>query len=380
MIQKLLRTLAAGFIALCLMPAGPALAQEYKGVPRTFLWNPETMPIFDAAKFKKAGPYTIGFSNSGMSNPWRVAFVHGIERAAEQNKAQIKKFFVTHADDNATKQIADIQDLIQRGVDILLVSPVTAEALDPILAQAMKRNIPVVLVDRRTTNDSSFISFVTSSDRVLGRMNAQWLVEKLGGKGGVVMLGGLAGASPAELRIQAAKEVFAQHPGIKVLETQYTSWSPANGKKIMSALIKKYGDQISGVWADSGLQGSGSLEAYVAAGTAAGKIPPHTGGDFNAMYKLAVKHQVPMIGIDYPPAMGAAAFPVLFDVLAGKGIPKRIEVNSQIVVSKGHNTPSVRGDMAVEDYAVMDGPDDMLMSTGLPKDYNPKTFKADYPR
>jgi ribose transport system substrate-binding protein len=377
MILKYLSRLILALLPLALLPA---LAQEYKGVPRTFLWNPDAMPIFDASKFKKNGPYTIGFSNSGLSNPWRVAFVHGIERAAELNKDQIKQFIVTNADDNPTKQIADIQDLIQRGVDILLVSPATAEALDPILAQAMKRNIPVVLVDRRTVNDSSFVSFVTASDRVLGRMNAQWLVEKLGGKGGVVMLGGLAGASPAELRIQAAKEVFAQYPGIKVLETQYTSWSPANGKRIMSALIKKYGDQISGVWADSGLQGSGSLEAYLAAGKTAGKIPPHTGGDFNAMYKLAVKNQVPIIGIDYPPAMGAAAIPVLFDVLAGKGIPKRIEVNSQIVVSKGHDTRSVKGDITTEEYAVMDGPDDMLMSTGLPKDYNPKSFKANYPR
>lgn len=98
-------------------------------------------------------------------------------------------------------------------------------------------------------------------------------------------------------------EVLNQYPGLEVLEAQYTSWSPANGKKIMFALIQKCGDGIDGVWADSGLQGSGSIEAFLAAGHEAGTIPPHTGGDFNAMYQLSVTHDVPMIGIDYPPAM-----------------------------------------------------------------------------
>ena len=194
------------------------------------------------------------------------------------------------------------------------------------------------------------------------------------------MLGGLAGASPAENRIKAAREVFDQYPGISVLDLQYTSWSPANGKKIMAALIQKFGDEIDGVWADSGLQGSGSIEAFIAAGYEDGNIPPHTGGDFNAMYQLSVRHGVALCAIDYPPAMGAVSFELLFDVLAGKGIPRRIEVNQQIVVSRGHETPSVRADVYADEYALMDMPPTVIMSSGVGADYDPATFKADYPR
>ena len=321
---------------------------DYQGVPRTFLWNPGGVDIYDAAEHKKDGPYVIGFSNASLSNPWRVAMLHGIEAAAERNKDKLKRFIITDANDNPSKQAADIQDLLAQGVDILLVSPATAEALDPALRRANKSGVPIVLVDREVTSKDSYITFVTASDQALGRISAQWLAETLNFEGKVVMLGGLAGASPAENRIKAAHEVFNQYPGIEVLEVQYTSWSPANGKTIMSALIQKYGNDIAGVWADSGLQGSGSIEAFLAAGYEAGAIPPHTGGDFNAMYQLSVQNQVPMVGIDYPPAMGAVAFELLFDVLAGKGIPRRIEVNQQIVVSEGHETASVQADVFVQ--------------------------------
>ena len=360
--------------------ASAALADGYQGVPRTFLWNPGATDIYDAAEYKKDGPYVIGFSNASISNPWRVAMLHGIEAAAERNADKLSRFIITDANDDPSKQAADVQDLIAQGVDILLISPATAEAMDPVIRRAKRQGIPVVLVDRSVPSDENFISFVTASDQALGRISAQWLAEKLGGKGKVVMLGGLAGASPAEARIEAAMEVFNQFPELEVLETQYTSWSPANGKTIMSALIQKYGEDINGVWADSGLQGSGSIEAFLAAGYESGSIPPHTGGDFNAMYQLSVQHEVPMIGIDYPPAMGARAFEVLFDVMDGKGIPKRIEVNQQVVVSEGHETVSVQADVYVSDYALMDKPGSVIMSSGVGADYDPANFKAVYPK
>ena len=357
-----------------------AFADSYEGVPRTFLWNPGASTIVDAAEYKKDGPYVIGFSNASISNPWRVAMLHGIEAAAERNADKLSRFIITDANDDPSKQAADVQDLIAQGVDILLISPATAEAMDPVIRRAKRQGIPVVLVDRSVPTKDNFISFVTASDQALGRISAQWLAEKLSFEGKVVMLGGLAGASPAEARIVAAMEVFDQYPGIEVLETQYTSWSPANGKTIMSALIQKYGNDISGVWADSGLQGSGSIEAFLAAGYEDGTIPPHTGGDFNAMYQLSVKHDVPMVGVDYPPAMGARAFEVLFDVLDGKGIPQRIEVNQQVVVSEGDETASVRADVFVKDYALMDKPGSVIMSSGVGADYDPATFSATYPK
>jgi ribose transport system substrate-binding protein len=73
----------------------------------------------------------------------------------------------------------------------------------------------------------------------MGRSMAIWIAEKLHGKGNVVLLSGIAGASPAELRAAAAMEAFKQYPDIKVLDRQFTDWSPAKGKTVMAALIQK---------------------------------------------------------------------------------------------------------------------------------------------
>lgn len=98
------------------------------------------------------------------------------------------------------------------------------------------------------------------------------------------------------------------------------------------------------------------------------------------MYQLSVQNDVPMVGGDYPPAMCARTFEVLFDVLDGEGIPKRIEVNQQVVVSEGHETASSQADIFVADYALMDKPGSVIMSSGVGADYDPATFSATYPK
>lgn len=346
-------------------------------VSKSFLWNNGPITFVDTTKFKKAPPYTIGFSNASVSNLWAVGYLHSLQLAAEKNKGMIKKLIVTDANDNPTKQIADIQDLMQRGVDILIVRPAT-EAVDAAVNRAAKQGIPVVLGDRRTPSDN-YVSYITVDDWAQGRNMAQWIVEKLNGKGNVVLLAGMAGASVAEARIKAANEVFKQYPGIKVLDTQYTDWSPAKGKTVMGAMIQKYGKQINAVWSDHGLQGSGGIEAFTAAGYKPGEIPPFTCADLNACWVNAIKNKVPMMSLDNPPAGGGVALETALKVLQGQSVPHQLFIPTTITVTKGDETPSIKADIPAESYGRLDKPGDLILSTGIPN-YDPKTFKADYPK
>ena len=173
-----------------------AYADGYSGIPRTFLWNPDFNSLAETAQFKKDGPYRIGFSSASQADLWLVTFVHGIEYAAEKNANKLAKFIVTDANSDPTKQISDIQDLLNQDIDLLLVNPATADALDPILGRAMRRGVPVVTAARRVKSDDNFVSFVTASDTALARISATWLAEKLDGAGKIVLLPGLAGRKP----------------------------------------------------------------------------------------------------------------------------------------------------------------------------------------
>jgi ribose transport system substrate-binding protein len=323
-------------------------ADGYDGASRTMLWS--TVPI---------------------------EMVDTSQQAAADNADMIEQLIITDANDDPAKQVSDVQDLISRGVDLLIVSAATSEALDGIVTRAYESGIPVVMVDRRITSDN-FTTFITASDWVYGHMSAQWMVEMLGGEGNIVMLPGMAGVSVAETRIAAANQVFANYPGINVLDMQYTDWSPARGKQVMAALIQQYGDTIDGVWSDHGLQGSGALEALIESGRAPGTFPPITCADLNGCLRLAVENDAPAFNYDYPPAMGGVAIEVALDILAGRPVPRQYEMNVEVYLTQGDETASVQADRWVEDYARLDAPNDLILSTGIP-DYDPTTFSVDFP-
>ena len=365
-------------VVLAFLP-GFLFAQGYDGLPRTFLWNPNFNEVVDTADFAGEAPYTIGFSNASQGDGWLGTFYHSVEYGVSQNLDKIGRFIVTDANGDPTKQISDIQDLLEQDIDLLLVNPATADALDPILGRTMRQGVPVVTVARRVESDTSFVSFVTASDTALARMSATWMAETLDGSGRVVLLPGLAGASPAEMRLQAAKEVFAQFPGIEIVDTQYTGWSPANGRQIMAAIIQREGvDNIDGVWADSGLQGSGSVEAFIGAGVTGADVPPHTGGDLNGMYQLAHENGFPFAGIDYTPSIGAASVHLAVDVLEGTPVPQRLDVNFQVVISPGDETRSISADVLLPDYVAVDRPGELIMGSGIPN-YDPTNFSVKLP-
>ena len=388
--KRFIRGMPAAAAAVATMPAmglataSTAVAADtkpgYYGVPRTWLWNPNFNTMVDTSKWKKDGPYTIGFSNASISNAWRVAFQHGVLWSAGEHRDEIAHLLVTDANDDPSKQIADIQDLVSQGVDLLLIAPATEEALDSVVGRAFEQGIPVVMVDRKVTTPSNYITFITAADAAIGRLEAQWLCETLGGKGNIVMLPGIAGASPAEIRIKANEEVFSKFPGIKVLEKQYCDWNPATGKSVMAALIQKYGKDINGVLADSALQGYGAIEAFLDAGYKKGEIPPITGGDVARMYQLASEHDVKMVGIDYPTSMGITGIETALDVLKGISVPDKVEVSFQVVTSPGADTVSVTGDRHLLDHVSMSDPGDLSPSNGLPAGYTPSTFNPDYPK
>ena len=378
--MKNLFTRFAAPVLLCTVATGALADNTYTGAPRTFLFNPAQDVCFkDTAQYKKDGPYTIGFSNAGLGDSWRVVAVHSMMKAAAENKDRIAKLIITDAGHDDSKQVADIQDLVSRGVDLLIVSANTAQALDPAVTRVMESGIPVVMVDRRIESDN-FVTFVTASDAISGRLFAQWIVEKLGGKGNVVMMGGQAGSSPSEIRMKTAMQVFNQYPDIKIVETVYGDWSPVKAKQVMQSMIQKYGQDIDAVWSAHGLMTPGSIEAFVEAGWADGTIPPHTTADVNGPMQLALKHKVPLLEVGYPPAMAGESIKTALKVLEGAQVPCISEINSQIAVTEGDTTPSIDTRLRIDEMVIANGPADLLVTGGMGPDYDPTTFSIDYPQ
>lgn len=338
-----------------------------------FSWNPSLGGRVDCAPFRRPPPYRIGFSNASIRNPWRVAMLHGMLDFAQKHPHSIERFRVCDAHDDPDKQARDIEALAGEGLDLLLVSCNSSAAVERALAGVVASGIPVVAVDRRPVDDRHFQIHVAASDIALGRMTAQWMAERLHGRGAIFMLGGIAGSSPAQRRVAAAMEVFKHYPGIAVVDVVFTDWLEEKGRAAIEDLVARNG-RPDGVWCDSGLQGAGALQAFLDLGLKSG-IPPHTGGEVNQVFQFAARHRVPLAAVEYPASMGARALQAALDVLAGRTLPRYIELLSKVVVSRGAETASVRADSFVEEHVRWDRGADFVASHGLGAAYVPERFQ-----
>ena len=341
------------------------------------LRNAGTCVITPGRSYRRSPKYRIGFANAALDNLWRTALVHAVESGASRRTDLVASLAVRHAARDVARQASDIDTLVSEGVDGLVVSAVDGEALGSAIARAAERGVPTILVDRGSAVPGRHVSLVACDNWMIGRTMARWLAEHIGGKGGVVMLGGDSRAEPARQRSEGAQSAFADFPEISVIGQHWTNWQRERGHEAMLAALAEHGAAIAGVWCDSGLQAAGSLAACAeASGRQA--IPPHTGGDLNLTYKLAIRHGVALGAVNYPPAMGLRAVDVLLDVLRGRSVPERLHIPTEVVLTRGHATGSVRPDVWADQHVRWDLPDELILAAGLGPAYNPRAFRVRY--
>lgn len=319
--------------------------------------------LVDHSRSARPAPWRLGFANASLDNPWRCAMLASLRYAVRLHGDEISDFRMADAKDDWRRQHDQIAEMLDAGLDALIISAAPDEdgSLSALLRAAGARGVGVVAVDRRPVDAGATHSFVTASDAVIGRTAALWLAERLAGRGRLWMLSGTRGASPAIRRQSSALEEFARHPGLTVEATANTDWTEAGGRAAVTALLDDLGHAPDGVWCDSGLQGVGAITAFLNRGL---QPPPHTGGDLNRMYKLAIHHAVPFMAVDYPAAMGALAVETALSVLRGATLARRIETPIQIIVPRGQETASVRADDWAERHVRWDLPDDAILSQG----------------
>ena len=300
-------------------PVATEVPPEEPAAPGPVTYTVGADGMVDTTAFQKDTPYTLCFSNASVANDWRVAMVGHVDYAIEEARGAglIEDYFYADANNDPNKQISDIEDLLTKGCDVMLISAAAQDVVDPGAKQAMEAGVPVITVDRDVLNPENRISYTDGDSCLMGTTQAEWLVEELGGEGDIVLLSGIAGASPAEERLRCAREVFAQSPGITELAQAYTDWSPTGGQKQMEAWITQFGDQIDGIWSDSALQAVGVVNALLAADMT---VPPITGEDWALFLHQAVDNGFAFAGVSFPNRLGYFAVQDALDLLAGEPI------------------------------------------------------------
>ena len=280
----------------------------------------ETDQMVDTTSFKSDPPWTFCFSNASVANNWRVAGFGVMNADVDALKAEgkIKEFIVTDAGEKADKQISDIDNLLTRDCDIIIISPTSTEQLTPAVEKAAATGIPVIVFDRGVNTDQYTTFIHPIGGYAWGKVTADWLVKELNGKGNVLALRILPGVDVLETRWLAAKQVFDANPGINVVGVEFDDNDNAKTKSIVTDYIQRVG-QIDGIWMDAGDASIGAYEAFVDAG-----VPPAliTSEDLNGWLKVWTENDLNSFAPTYPSFQWRTPIAAAVMILSGEEVPK----------------------------------------------------------
>jgi ribose transport system substrate-binding protein len=220
---------------------------------------------------------TVANSIRSLSNPYQATWNKGGAAFAKSVGAEYVTL-VTEA--NSEKGVSDIKALLAKtgGNLVLNVDPNDSPDARPIVEACQKAGAYVVTQWNKPNDlhpwdhNPNYVAHISFNGVPAGKAMAEALVKAMGGKGGVVALGGILSNVPAIERKKGLDEVLAANPDVKLLDFQVANWTATEALEKTNAWLTQFGDQIGGIWAANDDMALAALEALRADGRA-GKVP-----------------------------------------------------------------------------------------------------------
>jgi ribose transport system substrate-binding protein len=206
-------------------------------------------------------PITIGVSVYDMSS-FVTEGKQGVDTYAAENNIKI---LWNAANNDVSTQASQIDQYVTAGVDAIVVIPVQADSLQPQVAEAKAAKIPIFDVNA-SLDSKDLTGSVQPDDVAAGAQEAQMMMDKLGGKGNVIILQGPLGGSGEINRGKGIDSILAKNPDVKVLAKDTANWARDEAVNKVKNWISAFGDQIDGVIAENDDMGLGALQAFKEAG------------------------------------------------------------------------------------------------------------------
>ncbi|RKL61610.1 sugar ABC transporter substrate-binding protein [Thermoanaerobacteraceae bacterium SP2] len=299
-----------------------ALSSSWSGLPaevnrEDFGLNPEEV---------KAKGFTIGFSQCVMDHPYRIDMIKKAKEAAQKYGVNL---IVMDGQGKPSIEVSNIESLIARKVDAIIISSHGGVAITPAIQQAKEANIPVILIDGgKPFQNWEFVTWMSTDDWALGRGAAEMLVKEIGEQGKIMMIEGTSGSSCQVGRRGGFLEVIERYPNIKIVAQQDGNWLRKNALDIVSNVLQANPD-LKAVYSHNDEMALGAIEAIEKAGKVPGKdILVYSAGDYQANAFEAIKAGKLQLTQIYHND-GDYAVEAALAHLMGKKVPKMINLGTE---------------------------------------------------
>jgi ribose transport system substrate-binding protein len=238
--------------------------------------------------------------------------------------------------ENPDKQIKDLETMMVKGVDAVVVLATESAPITPIAKEIHERGILLINVDRGFLEPVADV-FIEGDNKAFGRKSAEFMVQKLGGKGKIVILEGIPSTVNTD-RVEAALEVFAQYPEIQILDRQTGMWNRQKSLDVMQVFLTKH-KQIDAVWASDDDMALGVEQAIREAGREREMWILGGAGMKEIVKKVMDRDPMYPADITYPPSMIAVGVHKAVSILRDgkrdeimKFMPKHLMIDCELIL------------------------------------------------
>ncbi len=271
---------------------------------------------------------TLCYPQLGAESDWRTANTASIKETAEQ--LGIKQLIFSDAQQKQENQISAVRACIAQDVDVIALPPVVEDGWDAVLTEAKNAGIPVIIVDRSVSADTSLYAAHIGSNMVLEGERAAAEFNKFLPDGGAILeLSGTTGSGAAVGRAEGLRNELSSN--ITILDSQTGNFTRAEALPVMQAFLQKYtpGVDFQGIFIHNDDMGIGAIEALKAAGVNPGDLVivsvDGTRGGFQAMVDGWFQADV-----ECNPLLGPQVFEMALDLMNGKTIDREILTNETV--------------------------------------------------
>ncbi|WP_394830068.1 substrate-binding domain-containing protein [Pendulispora rubella] len=283
-----------------------------------------------AEKANAGKSYTIGVANFMLSGP----YFSGMDAAiAAQAKAKTAgdvtvRVISTDANGDAAKLAADVEDLLSKSVDAVIISGGPLESAPAALNAIKAAAKPVVLVDRKF-GSGDYTSWIGPDNEAIGRQDGEFLTKHLSGTGKVAIIkGGPADNSIGLARTNGLKASLAKAPGITVVDAPgFGGWGSDGGLTIMESLLATQPD-LAAVFCENDAMCLGAQRAIDAAGKSKQIVVAGVDGQREALQAIMAGGSYAVTGLNSPKAIGGMALDRAMQILGGAKVEKDTVVPS----------------------------------------------------
>jgi ribose transport system substrate-binding protein len=347
---------ASVLVGASLLAGRAALAEDVELLPGGIM-PPSSKEQVPAGKFKKPGPWVIGFSWPGVGNTWIVQNIQEVKYAGSHDP-NIKELRFVEANWQPAKQVADIEDLMAHKVDALIVAPIAVDLVKAQVDAAAKAGIPVIVFSPSGAFTGATVS-VYAGGEAFGRTGGEFLKDRLHGKGTIWAFRGIAGVGEDNARYNGLVQSI-KGTNIKIGAEVYGDWNYAKGKQLCENLVAS-GQPVDGIWFSGADMTRACFDVFKEIGK---PLVPMTGEANNGFLRAWKTAGADSVGPIFTPGLATSMVHAATALLEGKP-----------VYTAYYSDPKPITGANFDQYYRPDLNDAFWFPSTLPKDVIEQTFK-----